>query len=154
MACPASTKTLRSWLDEIDQKAAVLKQQSQAQFDVSLAGNLDMDQVRRYFDTLVSYNVFFNSAGVVPGLASYVNAEKQGQVADAAAQFVVMQAALVAVLDWLRANVPSAVFGSGTYKLAYTFPIGNTTVSTPLKYTAAETANYRTVLTTLIATIS
>lgn len=153
MAYPASTKTLQVWVQDVDRQAAVLKSATQQQHALSLASNLDMDSVRRFFDLLVQSNVFFTSTIGVTGLAEYVNSEKQGTVADPAAEFVTMRNAVVATLDWLRANVPQGTFVSVDYKLAFVFPAGNTTPSTSLKFTAAQTAGYRTVLTTLIGTI-
>lgn len=153
MAYPASTKTLQVWVQDVDRQAAVLKSAAQQQHALSLASNLDMDSVRRFFDLLVQSNVFFTSTIGITGLAAYVNSEKQGAVADPAAEFLTMRNAVVATLDWLRANVPQGTFVSVDYKLAFVFPAGNTTPSTSLKFTAAQTAGYRTVLTTLIGTI-
>lgn len=153
MAYPASTKTLGQWLDGVDQMAVNLKSAAQLQSSLSSAGNLDMDHIRRFFDQLVQANNFFISAGAVTGIAAYVNTEKQGQVADAAAEFVAMRAQVVATLDWLRTNVPQGSFGGTDYKLAFNFPAGNVTPSSTLKFTAGQTAGYRTALAALIATI-
>lgn len=155
MAYPASTKTLQVWVMEVDQKAALLKSAAQLQRSQSAAGTLNMDNVRRFFDQLVQANVFFASTIGVTGLSDYLNSEKQGAVADPAAEFVMMRNAVVGTLDWLRANVPAGNFGSPSvsYKLAFNFPTGNVTPSAALVFTAAQTAGYRTVLDSLIATI-
>lgn len=155
MAYPASTKTLQKWVQEVDEKASLLKSAAQQQHGLSAGGQLNMDMIRRFFDLLVSVNNFFIAAGAVTGIAAYVTAEKQDQVADPAAEFVAMRAAIVATLDWLRTNVPADDFGNPavSYKLGFNFPAGNTTPSAALTFTAAQTAGYRTQLTTLIATI-
>lgn len=154
MAYPASTKTLGQWLDDVDRTATNVKLAAQQQNALSLAGNLDMDAIRRFFDQLVQANNFFIAAGAVAGIAAYVNTEKQGQVADAAAEFVAMRGQVVSTLNWLRTNVPEGTFNAVTYKLAFNFPANNTSPSAVLKFTAGETAAYRTVLAALIATIS
>lgn len=153
MAYPASTKTLRKWVEEVDQYATVLKSNAQLQHSVSQAGNLDMEQIRQFFNLLVQVNVLFTQAQSVPGIAAYLNAEKQGTVADPVAEFVAMRNAVTVTLDWLRTNVPQGSFGGTDYKLAYLFPANNTEVSSTLKFTSGQTAGYRTVLTTLIATV-
>jgi len=154
MAYPASTKTHAVWVEEIDRRATLLKTSAQEQHSLSLAGGLDMNFIRRFFDVLVSVNTYFGTAEAVTGLAEYLNSQKQGQVADPVAEFDAMQVQVIATLDWLRANVPQAVFGGTAYKLAFTFPVDNVTPSAPLVFTSGQTAAYRTVLTALIATIS
>jgi len=156
MPYPANTKTLQTWVQDVDKQAALIKSAAQQQHAQSLAGTLNMDFVRRFFDLLVQTNVFFVSAATVTGIANYLNTEKQGTVADPVAEFTSMRNAVVATLDWLRTNVPAGDFGTPTvsYKLAFNFPTGNVTPSSPLTFTAAQTAGYRTVLTTLIGTIS
>lgn len=153
MAYPASTKTLQLWLAEVDLKAANIKAAAQQQKTLSASGNLSVDDIRRFYDQLVSVNVLFTAAGSVAGIAAYVNTEKQGQVADAAAEFVAMRNQIVATMDWLRVNVPQGNFGGVDYKLAFNFPADNITSSSALKFTSGQTAGYRTVLDALIATI-
>lgn len=153
MAYPASTKTLQAWVQEVDQKAILLKSAAQQQHALSLAGTLNMDFVRRFFDLLVQTNVFFTTVSAVDGIGPYVTAEKQDAVADPVAEFTAMRNAVVSTLDWLRTNVPQDAFGGQNYKLAFLFPAGNVTPSSALTFSAAATAGYRTVLTTLIGTI-
>lgn len=155
MAYPASTKTLRQWLDDVDQQCNLLKNSAQNQRAMSLAGTLDMDWLRRFFDLLVQSNVFFGQAAAVAGLPSYVQAQKQGASGSAnpVAEFTAMRAQVVATLDWLRSNVPQGAFGGSNYKLAFAFPADNVTPSAALTFTAGQTAGYRTVLDALIATI-
>lgn len=153
MAYPASTKTMQAWVAEVDEKAAFLKSAAQQQSSLSSGNSLNMDHVRRFFDVLVQMNVLFTLAAAVPGIAAYVTSQKQNAVADPVAEFQAMQAAVVGTLDWLRTNVPGGDFGGTSYKLAFNFPTGNTTPSSALTFTAAQTAGYRTQLTALIATI-
>lgn len=154
MAYPATTKTLSVWLQEIDQKAALIKQSAQQQHAASSAGQLNMDLIRRFFDLLVSVNAFFVQAEGVPGLAAYVTSEKQSQVANPLAEFTSMRSAIVATLNWLRTNVPAGDFSGQSYKLGYLFPADNTTPSSAITFTALQTATYRTVIQALIDTIS
>lgn len=154
MAYPATFKTLKQWLDEIDQAAILLKNQATAQKNFSLGGTLNMDFVRRFFDVLVYVNNFFISTTSVTGLPAYITSEKQAAVADPLGEFVAMRAQVVATLDWLRTNVPQDLFGGNQYKLAFAFPTDNTTSSLPLTFTAAQTASYRTQLDLLLATVS
>lgn len=153
MAYPASTKTLRDWVKDIDRIAIALKGVAEQQKALSLAGTLNIDIIRRFFDQLVQTNIFFTQAAAVSGIGAYINSEKQGQVANAVTEFQAMQTQVVATLDWLRANVPSGVFQTVSYKLGFVFPAGNVTPSTPITFTAALTAGYRTVLDALIATV-
>lgn len=153
MAYPASTKTLQMWLADVDLKAANLKAAAQQQKSLSSAGTLSMDDIRRFFDLLVQANVFITSAGNVTGFSAYVNTEKQGTVADAAAEFLTMRNQVTATLDWLRANVPQGTFGGTDYKLAFNFPTNNTSYAAALTFSSGQTAGYRTVLDALIATI-
>lgn len=154
MAYPASTKTLAQWVADVDQKASLTLQLAQQQSSLSSAGNLDMDQVRRFYDWLVSANVFFTQAAAVSGIASYLTAQKQGQSADPVADFQAMQAQVQNTISWLQTNVPGGTFGGTTYKLGVLFPADFVTPSSPLKFTAAQTSTYRTALSALIATIS
>lgn len=157
MAYPASTKTLQQWVADVDRQATVLRSQAEAQSARSAAGTLTMDDVRRFFDLLVQSAVLFNSAAAVPGIGAYLNDEKQGGVANPVGEFNAMRAQVVGTLDWLRANVPGGAFtgadGAQTYKLAFTFPASNTDPAVPLRYTAAQTAGYRTALAALVATV-
>jgi hypothetical protein len=153
MAYPASTKTLQQWVADVDRAAAGLKSAAQIQFDKSNAGTLNMDDVRRFFDQLVQANVLFTAAATVTGIGTYLNSEKQGTVADPVAEFTTMRNAVVGTLNWLRTNVPQGAFNSVNYKLAFLFPADNTTVSSSMPFTAANTTGYRTVLTTLMGTI-
>ena len=153
MSYPASTRTLQAWVAEVDRQASVLKSVAGQQRALSQASNLDMDSVRRFFDLLVQSNVFFGQAAAVAGIAAYLNSEKQGTVADPVAEFTTMRNAVTGTLDWLRANVPQGAFGGSDYKLAFAFPADNTTPSSALKFTAAQTSGYVTVLNTLLSTI-
>lgn len=153
MAYPASTKTLQKWVQDVDQQVTVLKQAAQQQHGLSAAGTLNMDFVRRFYDLLKQSHVFFGAAAAVTGIAAYVTAEKQDQVADPATEFQEMRAAVADTISWLNANIPQGTFGGNSYKLGWTFPADNVTPSSPLTVTAAQTNGYRTVLTALIATI-
>ena len=153
MAYPASTKTLQQWVSEVDQRAQAIKAAAQRQHDASAAATLNMEEVRRFYDQLVATNNLFIAAAAVPGIATYLNDEKQGAVSDPLAEFTTMRNAVVGALNWLRTNVPQGVFRSLSWKLGYSFPADNTTPSSVLTFTAAETAGYRTVLITLIGTI-
>jgi len=154
MAYTATLKTLSTWLTEVDQKVAILKEITQQQRDFAAAGSLNMDIVRRYFDVLVGANNFLISAAAVTGLANYMIVEKQSQMADPLAELVAVRTQIVATLDWLRTNVPEMTVGGQQYKAAFRFPTGNTTPSSALTFSAASTTTYRTVLDSLIATIS
>lgn len=154
MAYPASTKTLRQWLEEIDSRVAALKTVAQNQRSWAAAGTLNMDQVRQFFDYLVQTNVFFAAASSVPGLKAYINAEKQGQTTEPLDELAAVKQQVIATLDWLRDNVPQDAFGGGTYKLAYAFPADNVSYATPLTFAANQTGGYRAVLNTLLATVS
>lgn len=154
MAYPAATKTLQTWVQDVDSIAVRLKVAAQEQRTLSLASTLNIDHIRRFFDVLVQANVFFIAAAAVTGIAAYLTSQKQNQVADPVAEFTAMRNAVVGTLDWLRANVPQSNSGGTDYKLGFAFPTGNITASSPITFTAAQTATYRTQLDTLIATIS
>lgn len=99
-------------------------------------------------------NNFCLSVASVPGIAEYAAAQKQGQVADPVAEFTATRNAVIATLDWLRTNLPAGDFGGNSYALAFMLPADNVTQISSLTFTAAQTAGYRTVLDTLIGTIS
>lgn len=156
MAYPASRKPLYKWLEDVDAKCMLLKSQAQQQSTFSSAGTLTMDMVRRFYDLLKSTYVFCAEAAAVPGIGNYVTTQKQNAVADPVTEFQNMKAQIAATISWLNTNVPQGEFPANSgneYKLGYLFPADNTTASSSLIYTAAETAGYRTVLANLIATI-
>ena len=153
MAYPASTQNLQDWMAAIDQKAIVVKNEANNQSAASSAGTLNMDMVRRFYDLLKAVNVFYTSAASVTGLANFIITQKQNATADPLGDFTTMQNAIKGTIDWLNTNVPSGTFNSTTYKLGWVFPVDYTTPVSTLTFTALQTAGYRTVLTTLIATI-
>jgi hypothetical protein len=154
MAYPASTQTLQTWLQEIDQVSNKLKKIAEGQFVTSQSGSLTADAIRKFFDLCVKANVFFTEVAAVPGIAAYLTAEKQDTVADPVAEFQAMQSEIVDTLDWIRANMPTGSFNSGNYLLSHTLPVGNTATSVALTFTVPQTDGYRTQLTNLIGTIS
>ena len=151
MAYPASQKTLSDWVEEVDRVATNLKSAAQQQHDRSNAGLLSMDDVVRFFNQLVQANVTFIAAEGVSGIGTYLTSEKQG--GNPVAEFTTMRNAVVGTLNWLRTNVPQGTFRSLNWKLGYSFPTDNVTPASALVFTAAETAGYRTALTTLIGTV-
>lgn len=153
MAYPAAAKTLQKWVVEIDEKLLSLKATAQHQKQIAQAGSLSMDYVQRFFDMLVSANVFLLSAAAVTGLPAYINTEKGNATADPVADITACRNSIVATLTWLRANVPTGTFGSLTYRLAYIFPADNQTAASMLTFTASQAAGYVTALDSLIATI-
>lgn len=154
MAYPASKKNLADWLAQTDSHFSQLKNAAQIQVDQSLAGTLDMDYIRRFFDVLVQVNNFCNTVKAVPGIAAYVTAQKQSAVADLVAEFNSVQNAVVATLVWLRANLPASNVAGVPYANYLFLPTDNVTPSSALKFSAAQTASYRTALANLIDTIS
>ena len=61
--------------------------------------------------------------------------------------------AIKGTIDWLNANVPTGTFACTAYALGTNFPADYVTPAAPLTFTANQTANYRTALNALIATI-
>ena len=154
MPYPASTKTLETWTQEIDRQFSLVKSSAEQQKALSQAGTLNLDFIRRFFDLLVQTNNFCISVASVPGIAEYAAAQKQGHVADPVAAFTATRNAVIGTLNWLRSNLPSGTFGGNTYALAFMLPTDNTTQISSLTFSAGQTAGYRTVLDTLIGTIS
>lgn len=153
MAYPATTKTLDTWVADVDKIAANLKNIAQIQTAKSNAGQLNMDDIRRFFDQLVQAANFFDSVKTVPGVADFLKTQKQNAVADPLAEFVEMRKQVIATLDWMRANIPNDSFGGKTYTLGFEFPADNSTPSSSLTFTAPQTAGYRAALGKLISTI-
>lgn len=153
MAYPASTKTLNSWVEEVDQMASNLKSSAQRQHDRSAAGTLDISMVARFFDELVAANNLFVAVASVTGIADHVKTQKGDSELNPVTEFNTMASAVISTLDWIRTNAPSDTFSSSTYYLAYALPTGNTTKSSLLTFTSGQTSTYRTVLNALIATI-
>ena len=154
MAYPASTKTLQTWVQEIDHQCTLLKGVAQQQKAASQAGTLDVASIVRFFDLLVQSNNFFTQVAGVSGIANYAKTEKGDDNLNPVTEFQAMQAEVVDTLTWIRTNLPSDTFGGKTYALGYELPANNTSPSVILTFTPAQSATYRTQLDALIATIS
>lgn len=154
MAYPVTTVTLQKWTDDIDTKLLSLQSITTNAKTRSSAGQLNMDDIRRYFDFLVNINNFLLAAVAVSGLPAFLDTAKGGTVPDAVAAITAIQNQIIATLDWLRANVPEGAFGGSQYKLSFAFPTNNTSESVPLTFTAAQTSDFRTALDGLLGTMS
>lgn len=153
MPYPASTKTLQTWVQQVDKQALVLANAAQQQHTFSAAGQLSMDLVMRFYNVLKQTHALFTAAAAVSGIAQFLKDQKEDQSLDPVAEFNAMTAQVEAAIDWLNANTPQGSFSGDDYKLAYVFPADYTTPASSLTFTAGQTATYRTVLTALMATI-
>lgn len=153
MAYPASTQTLDAWLSKVDSVASSLKFSAQRLHTRSAAGTADMELIRRFFDELVDANNLFIAVAAVPGIVQYAKDQKEDPSLNPVTEFNAMAAEVVTTLDWIRTNAPSDNFGGSSYYLTFDLPTGNTTRSSVLTFTAAQTTALRTQLDALIATI-
>lgn len=154
MAYPATTKTLGDWLTELDKVTAAVLTMAQDNRSLSASGALTVDRVLRFYDYLKLAHVLFTTVASVPGIVGYVQTEKEQPGMDVVAEFLAMRTQVESTIGWIQANLPQADFGGNSYALAVRLPADFTTPATPLTFTAAQTAPYRTVLNALIATIT
>lgn len=117
-------------------------------FNVTMAaGNIGYDFIRGIYRTLARANNQFTQLRSTPGLLAYAKSQEDDVAYNVAAEFSDMQAAITSAISWLEGNVPTSV----TIK-----PVTSWDDSTLIsnEFTPAQTAQLRTRLASVVATIS
>lgn len=114
--------------------------------DQSAAGSVIVVDIAEYMDELMRMTGELSALKTTPGLAQYAKDQFSDQTYDIAAEFLAMQNAMVATVDWIAANLPS----DGRWLLMHEI-MGKRLVQRTLS--SAETAGLRTKLDVLIAAI-
>lgn len=122
----------------------IAKQQKayMASWSSALTANITADTAIGWVSNLNTVIARLDSGAGTTGMQAYAQAQFGGGAYDVAAQYATMRAALVAVLTWLQANIPSA---------ALTVSNGVVTGQT---FTPAQTAPLKTLIDAAVATIA
>ena len=145
MAYP--TGVLSRTLDDIDRRAAAIKsyctqvRAAMAVGDVSASVPIDL------YIRLRADRAALAAAAAVPGIVQYARDQKNNQGLDVVAEFSAMTAAIDAVTTQITTVFPV----SGGFLLREQWSASGTTERA---FSSAATANLRTLLDTLIATIA
>lgn len=150
MAYPASTRTLQSVLDEINATALRVKANLQAVRTASAAGPIARQQILDVQRDLARALERLTTLSATPGLVAYAQAQFNSPTLDVATEFTAMLAAMTSLRDWTFANFPKDA-GSGAW-LVYTYDTSG--LATPLTFTTAELAQWRTRVDAVVATIA
>lgn len=146
MAYP--TDTLDRVLDRLDERVARVKINASAVRTESLAGPVGSTRILGLYTLLRSDHTEITALSQTPGLATYVQQQKNNPTMDVVAEFTTMLNTLTTVVNWIAANFPKDANG---FLLAQTLgadrPVDRT-------FTTAELAGLRTQLDALIATIA
>lgn len=126
--------------------AAELKRLCQDTKAATLAGPISANVIRQLFDKLLSVDDAFDTVAAIPGLAAYAKAQEGDVNYDVAAAFTAMTDAIDNVISWIITTIPT----SGGFVLLEEWTVDGVDVRT---FSTAQTANLRTQLDALIATI-
>lgn len=129
MAFPASTQRLSQALDGASGAALRIKQQAQ-----------------QLHATITSWAV----AAAPPGLPAYAQAQWGSDQINVSAEFTAMRNAAVALRDWILSVFPKDA-GTGAF-LVSSYDL-TTAAETPLTFSTAATAQFRTLADALTGTI-
>lgn len=111
------------------------------------AGPVSGNLIVEFFQRLVAEKTANAASAAVPGIGQWAQDRDGGVDYNVAAEFVAVNAAIDSTGEWITANFPS----SGGYILKDQLGAGG--VSTRV-FSSASTAGFRTVLDSLIATMS
>lgn len=148
MAFRSSQELLALALAEAVNTAADVKARSVELRDFTAANSVSANLLIEYCLFLINRRDRLNVIKVVPGLAAYARAQYDDPAYDVAAEFTAMLAKVGETIDWIVVAVPKDASG---YMLVAKL---TSTGQTIRAFTTAQTANLRTELDELIATIS
>jgi hypothetical protein len=149
MAWPASVTTIRSAFDNVNAAANRCKALVQTARNQSAAGPINRSNVVSIIKELDRAIGIWNAAVAIPGMSAYARDQFANQAIDVAAEFTAMTAAAATLRDWIFANFPKDAV-SGAALLSSIDAAGN---ETPLTFTTAQLATFRTNADTFTATI-
>ena len=142
------TNRLASTYQQICGLANIVKSQATSLRNASAAGNIHAMQIIDWFVALGDYRTQLNTLSQTPGLATYAKTECNDALYGVAAEFSAMLSAIDTALAWVTTNFPKDANG---WIQSHSFVSG---AYTPRTFTPAQTANLRTALDALTATIS
>lgn len=146
MAYP--TGLLSIVLEDIDRRAAGIKLYVSQVKAEAAAGNIPSTRILDVFINLKQERVALAAATSTAGLPAYAQAQKNQPGLDVVAEFNAMTAAIDGVTSWIVNNFPK---DAGGILLERTWGASSPVDRT---FTPTQTAGFRTVLDTLIATIA
>lgn len=141
MAFPASTQRLSQALDGVSGAALRIKQQTQQLRTLSAAGPTDRRAYIALAQQLHATITAWAAAASLPGLPAYAQAQWGSDQIDVSAEFTAMRNAAVALRDWILSVFPKDA-GTGAFLVSSYDAV--TAAETPLTFTAAKTATFRT----------
>lgn len=137
----ASVLTLQKGFNQALELAATEKVYLQA-WSTALAGNITSVYALEILSNLSRAIATLNTIKTLPGLQAYAQNQFGDGLYDVGTEFTAMVNALVAVENWLKANIPS-----NSVSIVNGVLSGNT-------YTPAQTAALKSLVVAAIATIS
>lgn len=127
--------------------ALQLKTNLSSQRAALAAGSADYDFLRDIYLTLSRAKNGFDNLRTTPGLADYASSQENDPAYDVAAEFTSMLSSITSAMAWIEANVPTSV----TVQPVTDWGAGSMISQT---FTPAQTTGLRSVLDSVIATIS
>lgn len=143
---PYPTDSLAKVLEEIDNTAIQLKATLQSQVASMAAGNVNASTVLGVYVRLKRDDTTLAAAAGTSGIVQYARNVKNNQSLDVVAEFTAMRSAIADAISWVDTNFPA----SGGYIQSHQISGG---VVTERSFSPAQTAGFRTVLNSVIATI-
>lgn len=141
MAFRATVGNLQAGFQKILSTCSQEKQILQS-WDTKLTGNITGLDAIAMTANLKRVIADIDEVSALPGMAAYAQTQFGDQNYDVAAEFTTMRAALVAVHDWLKANIPANAVYISSGDL------------TGLTYAPAATAPLKSLIVAAAATIS
>lgn len=113
-----------------------------------MAGSVDATQIFALLDNLRAFIALIDAHSGTAGLNAYATAQIPGYAGTLTSDIATTRAALVACIDWVVANFPTA----GGYLQSHQINADGT--RTQRSFTSAQTAGLRTELSAVLATIA
>lgn len=154
-AFPSTSGSVQESLDSAwrraRQVAGDIKQRTTMLNNAAAAGNISSSAILSYATQLADAKVALASVASVSGIGAYAQEQIADPTFDIVTSFNDMVAAVDAVTAWIIANFPKD--GDG-YLLATLFSPDNNGRTQDRQFTPVQTANLRTALNGLLATIN
>ena len=155
MAFPSSTGTIQSDLSDAwtsaRQASGQIKTRATSVRAACAAGNVGSSLILDFITFLFSNRTTLAASAATPGIAAYAQTAINNPALVVATEFNNMMAAIDACIAWVLANFPKDVNG---FLLAVTFQGDSSGRVVDRQFTPTDTAGFRTVLDTLIASIN
>lgn len=146
MAYP--TGTLDRTLDRLDERVSRVKLNASSVRAESVAGPVSSTRILGLYAALRTDHAEITALSQTPGLAAYVQQQKNDPALDVVAEFQTMLNTLTNVTNWIAANFPKDANG---FLLAQTLGADR---PVDRMFTTADLAAFRAQLDAMIATIA